>query len=145
MFDLQNADPLESEVEKKLTTSMAADVHTLLPHLKERGNAARDAAQSRLAERSRVESEAIIKVLEAQKRRVENALKKHEDPNQPLLFDIAAADEKKQLEENMRYWRKWLEGVDLELEREPARIRDFYEVKTSRIEPVGLVYLWPQP
>jgi SNF2 family DNA or RNA helicase len=145
MFDLQNADPLESEVEKKLTTSMADDVQTLLPHLQERGRAAEEAAQTRLAERSRIESEAIIKVLEAQKRRVENVLKKHEDPNQPLLFDIAAADEKKQLEENMRYWRKWLEGVDLELEREPARIRDFYEVKTSRIEPVGLVYLWPQP
>ena len=27
--------------------------------------------------------------------------------------------------------------------REPERIREFYEVKATRIEPVGLVYLWP--
>ena len=30
-----------------------------------------------------------------------------------------------------------------ELEREPQRIREFYEVRARRIEPVGLVYLWP--
>ena len=30
-----------------------------------------------------------------------------------------------------------------DLEREPQRIRDFYEVKATRVEPVGLVYLWP--
>ena len=34
-------------------------------------------------------------------------------------------------------------NVDGDLAREPARIRDFYTVKSHRIEPVGLVYLWP--
>ena len=30
-----------------------------------------------------------------------------------------------------------------ELEREPERIRKAYEVKATRIEPLGVVYLWP--
>ncbi len=30
-----------------------------------------------------------------------------------------------------------------ELATEPERIRSIYEVKAQRIEPVGLVYLWP--
>lgn len=30
-----------------------------------------------------------------------------------------------------------------ELEAEPARIQQSYEVKATRFEPVGLVYLWP--
>lgn len=145
MFDLSGKDDLTEDVSKQLTSCMTSDVEALLPHLQERGEAARESAQNRLSDRARIESEAITKVLESQKKRVLSALKKHEDPNQPLLFDIDSKDERKQLEENMRYWRKWLEGVDTELEREPARIRDFYEVKTPRIEPVGLVYLWPQP
>ncbi len=33
---------------------------------------------------------------------------------------------------------------DLDLEREPQRIREFYEVRAPRVEPVGLVYLWPE-
>ena len=27
---------------------------------------------------------------------------------------------------------------------EPARVRDFYEVRAQRVEPIGLVYLWPE-
>ena len=33
---------------------------------------------------------------------------------------------------------------DRDLEREPERIREFYEVRAQRVEPVGLVYLWPE-
>ena len=32
---------------------------------------------------------------------------------------------------------------DDELNREPTRIRESYSVKARRIEPVGLIYLWP--
>ncbi len=44
----------------------------------------------------------------------------------------------------MRYWRTRLDQFDRDLEREPGRIRAFYEVQTPRVEPVGLVYLWPE-
>ena len=53
-------------------------------------------------------------------------------------------DEKRQLEADVRSWRSRLAQFDRDLEREPDRIREFYEVKASRIEPVGLVYLWPE-
>ena len=33
--------------------------------------------------------------------------------------------------------------LDGELQTEPDRIREVYQVKARRIEPVGLVYLWP--
>jgi hypothetical protein len=41
-------------------------------------------------------------------------------------------------------WRTRLEQFDRDLEREPERIREFYEVRAKRVEPVGLVYLWPE-
>ncbi len=37
-----------------------------------------------------------------------------------------------------------LNQFDSDLKTEPDRIKDFYEVRASRVEPVGLVYLWPE-
>ena len=59
------------------------------------------------------------------------------------LFELDDAAERKQLEANRRYWHRWLENVEGDLKSEPARIRDSYKVTSYRIEPVGLVYLWP--
>jgi hypothetical protein len=52
-------------------------------------------------------------------------------------------EEKRQLESNRRYWSKRLIDLQSELTTEPERIRALYEVRAQRIEPVGLVYLWP--
>jgi hypothetical protein len=57
-----------------------------------------------------------------------------------LAFD---ADERRQLEANMRSWERRLEQFDSELETEPDRVAAFYDVRARRVEPVGLVYLWP--
>ena len=40
--------------------------------------------------------------------------------------------------------RMRLEQFDRDLEKEPQRISEFYEVQARRVEPVGLVYLWPE-
>jgi len=48
-----------------------------------------------------------------------------------------------QLEADHRHWEKRLKASEEELRREPGRIRESYVVKARRIEPVGLVYLWP--
>ena len=48
------------------------------------------------------------------------------------------------MEADLRHWQRRLGQFDRDLEREPARIRAFYEVRAQRVEPVGLVYLWPE-
>jgi len=48
----------------------------------------------------------------------------------------------RQLDANKRYWSKRLTMLQRELQSEPQRLRDVYQVKAKRIEPVGLVYLW---
>jgi hypothetical protein len=52
-------------------------------------------------------------------------------------------EEREQLERNRRYWEQRLEMLERELRTEPDRIRELYSVQAERIEPVGLVYLWP--
>lgn len=81
--------------------------------------------------------------LEAQRARVAAELKRQERQPDQLALDFSA-EEKRQLQANMAAWRRRLSQFDAELEREPARVRAFYEVQATRIEPVGLVYLWPE-
>ena len=35
------------------------------------------------------------------------------------------------------------EEFDREIEQEPARVQAFYALQATRVEPVGIVYLWP--
>ena len=55
-----------------------------------------------------------------------------------------AREELRQLEADMRHWRRRLDRFERDLEHEPVRVREFYEVRARRVEPVGLVYLWPE-
>jgi superfamily II DNA or RNA helicase len=142
MADPAGSRELPSGTADQLIAGMASDVAALLPHLEARGNEARDAAARRLADRARIESEEMTRILEAQRNRVLKTLEKTEGhPDQLELFTVV--EERRQLEDNMRYWRKWLAGVEEDLRTEPARIAEFYDVKTIRVEPVGIVYLWP--
>jgi hypothetical protein len=142
MADPSNSRELPPAASSQLLASMAADVEALLPHLETRGNEAREAAGKRLSERARIESEEMSRILHEQRTRVLKTLEKTEgDPNQLDFFTVV--EERRQLEDNMRYWRKWLTEVETDLNTEPARIAEFYDVKTTRIEPVGIVYLWP--
>jgi hypothetical protein len=54
-----------------------------------------------------------------------------------------AEPERRQLEADMRSWERRLEQFDRDLTTEPDRVAGFYEARAQRIEPVGLVYLWP--
>jgi hypothetical protein len=66
-----------------------------------------------------------------------------EKPFEQLVLDLDD-DHKRQLEADLKSWRSRLVQFGRDLADEPNRIRSFYEVKATRIEPVGLVYLWPE-
>ena len=81
------------------------------------------AARLKLAERAEAEAKAIDDVLTAQKKRVETTLKRSSDDDNQLTLGFND-EEKRQLEQDKRYWKKWLETVDQDLINEPARIRE---------------------
>jgi hypothetical protein len=133
---------LSSEIRAKLQASIEADVADLRPQLAARAEAAAKAARIKLADRAEIEAKAIEDILNAQKKRVKNQLDRADEDSDQLTFGFTD-DEKRQLDRDRAYWRKWLETVDQDLIDEPARIRDFYQIEVDRIEPIGLVYLWP--
>ncbi len=99
-------------------------------------------ARKKLIERGEAEAKAMREILETQKKYIAQTVAKHDKPDQRTLFEFIE-EERRQLESNRRYWDKRLAALETELRTEPDRIRELYDVKATRIEPVGLVYLWP--
>lgn len=99
---------------------------------------ARD-AEAKLAERAGFESKAMREILDTQKKHIEQTATRFVQRE----LDFENNDEARQYESDRRHWEKRLLQIDEELDSEPARIRDVYEVRARRVEPVGLIYLWP--
>jgi superfamily II DNA or RNA helicase len=133
--------PVPDVVRRQLQQAASKDVHELLPHLEQRAEEyARDAA-ALLEKRATAESKAMREILEQQQKHIEGTIERHD--HSPQLTLNFPDEEKRQLESNRRYWNQRLIALQTELTSEPERIRALYEVRAKRIEPVGLVYLWP--
>lgn len=129
-------------IARQLLNAAPRDVAELLPQLESRAaNLAADAVR-KLRDRGALESRDLGHTLQRQRARVTEELARHEHEFQQLTLGFDD-DDRRQVESNMKYWRRRLEQFDRELETEPQRIADFYEVRAKRVEPVGLVYLWP--
>ena len=141
-FALQSARAPGDTIHRRLHETAARDVEDLLPQLKERAELAARSAAGRLRERGEREERQLRETLESQRERVEAELAKQEAGGVQLALEFSE-DEKRQREADMASWRTRLAQFDHDLETEPARIREFYDVRAKRVEPIGLVYLWP--
>lgn len=129
-------------VEKQLLKAAARDVTELLPQLEARADILAAEAERKLTDRGAREARELHDTLVRQRDRVREELARHQQEHEQLTFGFGA-DERRQLEANMRSWERRLVQFDRELEAEPQRLTDFYAVRATRVEPVGLVYLWP--
>jgi superfamily II DNA/RNA helicase len=133
---------ISDQVLTQLQSSAPRDVQELLPHLQSRGEEYAADAHKKLRERGDAEAKAMREILETQKKYIAESITKHDRPDTQLRFGFVE-EEWRQLEANRRYWDKRLVALEHELDSEPQRIREQYDVKATRIEPVGLIYLWP--
>jgi superfamily II DNA or RNA helicase len=136
-----SADAVPRPVREKLAAATARDAKELLPELQARARATIERAERLLAERGEREAREMRAILEAQRERIE-ATRRQREKEQAQL-DLFEAEERRQLEADRRHWKKRLDEIGEELGREPERIRASYAVKATRVEPVGVVYLWP--
>lgn len=146
----------------------AADVMALLPLLEQESRAALEAATALLKQRGSAEASALKEVLRSQRQRINATLRQRtrelakldkqvasaeptalipgleEQINLPAL-DLAklSSQERRQLAADQKHWTRRLETIEAELSSDPKRIQDSYRVVTHRLEPAGLVYLWP--
>jgi len=132
----------DEAVGRKLLAGAARDVDELLPQLDARAHDLAQDAIAKLTARGERESKDLHDALVRQRDLVQRELARHKAEHDQLTLGFDA-DERRQLEQNMRSWERRLVEFDEQLESEPQRLVDFYAVKARRVEPVGLVYLWP--
>ena len=130
--------PVNPEIKSHLLAALREDVADLRPHVEQRAADARARAERLLAEGATRESEGMRELLNSQRRRIEQ--RQHETRQLQLDFNEA---ERRQFEDDRRAWQARLGRIDAELETEPQRIIDSYQVRAARLDPVGIVYLWP--
>ncbi len=130
-------------VQQRLLGSAARDVEELLPQLAPRAEELAATAAEKLRQRGAQEARSLRETLERQHERVHEELVRHEGAFDQLTLGFGD-EERRELEGNMRAWRTRLDQFHKDLEVEPPRVQQFYEVRATRIEPVGLVYLWPE-
>jgi hypothetical protein len=116
---------------------VSLDVHELLPFLEERGAEVAADARQQLATRADAEAKAMKDILISQRDRVSRT----EERSRQLRFELD--EEVRQLQANRRHWERRLGEIEKEIDEEPERVRQAYDVTAERLEPVGLAYLWP--
>jgi hypothetical protein len=61
-----------------------------------------------------------------------------------LELDLSEPAERRQRLADRRHWERRLQDLEGELVAEPKRVAESYPVRAQRLEPVGIVYLWPR-
>ncbi len=163
-----NAGVLSGAIRSQLQAGAPADVAALKPALDAAAEQARAAATELLKQRGASEADALKEVLRSQRKRINATLRQRNRDQAKLDRQAAAADpsalipgleeqlevpaldlqklssqERKQLAADQKHWQRRLETIETELASEPKRIQESYRVITHRLEPAGLVYLWP--
>lgn len=131
---------IPDQVKRRLAASAKIDIETLRPHLEHRAEDLAEGAKRRLSERADREKQSMIKLLGHQRRRIADAVSKYD--KLPML-DFGEA-ERRQREADRRAWTRRLADIEDELDQEPRRIDETYTVQATRVDPIGLVYLWPR-
>jgi ERCC4-related helicase len=136
---------LTPTVTEQLRKSAPQDIGELLEHLETRGHEYAEEAEQKLVSRGEAEAKAMREILETQQKHIANEVRRVEklNPYQKLLDFGDDQDELLQLDANKKFWSKRLDQIREELKTEPERIQELYTVIARRVEPIGLVYLWP--
>lgn len=150
---LRNGMAPSAGVLERLGSMVEADIADLRPHLEARAGASERAAIAELAENGGREAEAMAALLQRQIDKVREAVRSKQPPEAPEQLEFFGPSEEeirrqqeremRQFEADRRSWDGKLVRLQNELDSEPKKVRLGYEVQARRLEPVGLVYLWP--
>ncbi|MCU0294383.1 MAG: hypothetical protein MUF10_20745 [Thermoanaerobaculaceae bacterium] len=91
-------------------------------------------------QRARKEADDMRTLLQRQQVAIDKA---EANLRQHTLFDVQDKDQKRQVELDLQHLERRRGDAAKELISEPEAIEALYEVKMTRLTPVGLVVVWP--
>lgn len=131
-----------SSVAAKLRASAAGDFATLWPSVKDEADSRAADAIRKLSQRATDETSSLKRILESQRSAIEKELGRRVQTE--LAFEELEKDQQRQFTDDRKHMQSRLKEIDAEILSEPAQLKSLYEVVLPRLEPVGLVYLWPE-
>jgi hypothetical protein len=132
--------PIDDALPARLKASVSLDLHDLAPQLQQIATERESTAIGALKQRGKREADSMRDLLTRQRDRIAEQYHGQDLAAQQLELNFA---EFRQLEADRRYWERRLDQLKTEIDTEPQKIRESYRVKTTRIEPVGIAYLYP--
>ncbi|GAM02302.1 DISARM system SNF2-like helicase DrmD [Sphingomonas parapaucimobilis] len=136
---LRHASDAEPAIAAHATAHAMRDVTELRPVLEARAAARAEKVAGELTRRAESEARGLETLL---RQRIARILRERgqDDGQLSLLLDPMEA---RQRAADRRSWDRAATRLDDELVREPERLRAGARIHATRLEPIGLVYLWP--
>ncbi|MCA3011228.1 MAG: DEAD/DEAH box helicase family protein [Myxococcaceae bacterium] len=128
---------LSETIRKRLLASASADYAALWPTVAEQAEAAAKSATKALAARGATEAKSLEQILLTQREAIDEALAGQ------LELELTSKDEAEQWRRDKSHLQQRLAALERELREEPELLKRTYDVRLTRLTPVGMVYLWP--
>ena len=131
-------------VQERVVTHASRLYASLWTALEQEADARAVAAKNGLSQRARREADALRALLQRQK----TAIEKHDAVVRQLpLFSGADTKTDKEQQRQLRLDHEHMQArystIDVEMETEPRAIEALYDVRMTRLSPVGLAVSWP--
>jgi hypothetical protein len=143
--DVLRASPnlkVSAKVQERLLASAPQDFARLWQDIHDEADARAHAAGQKLQDRANAEAGALRGILEEQRQAIRDVI--HGPMQLSLAFAEQDKEQRRQFEDDRRHMEGRLIAIDKEIDTEPAQIKELYRVVLKRLEPVGLIYLWPE-
>lgn len=128
-------------ISRRIVDHAPALFAALWPHLEAEADALGAEAKTGLGQRARKESDDLRALLHRQRGAIQKA---DERLRQREMFELQDRDQRRQVERDLAHLDKRRGSLAAELENEPRAIEALYEVRMTRLSPVGLVVIWPE-
>ena len=137
-------DPIPATIRQKVLAAAPVLFDRLWRRIRDDADEEAHRATRELTERGHEEAGALRKLLWDQRNDVQNSVARL----QQTTFDFGESQsgraQERQVQRDLEHLKNRYQTIGREMEREPATIEALYEVALKRLDPVGLVILWPE-
>jgi hypothetical protein len=129
-------------VQAKLADAAPTAFAQLWKHICDEADSAAHDAERKLTLRGVEDADSLREIVTLQRSAIVAEIQRRSQ----LTFDDLGLDkrEQDQFRKEQAFMHDRLDAIEIELHREPAQIHALYKVALRRLEPVGLVFLWPE-
>jgi hypothetical protein len=125
------------KVRSRLLSNASSDFAALWPALEVEAAAREKEARKKLAHRGAAEAKALAEILLTQRETITEAL------GAQLELNLTAKNEIDQWKRDKNHLEQRLSALEKELAEQPEALKQTYEIRLTRVTPIGMVYLWP--